>query len=95
MAKEIRNRQKLKYGIGDLVYINHSIAKIKKQVHAKITKHLHATSLIIKIVEKKDFDSWHNEYSYFVYEVLVGSEKLEFSEDVLSDSPIDTDDIML
>ena len=95
MPKEIRNKQDLQYGPGSLVYINHNIAQVKKRIHKKIEKHLDAACIVLKIVEKENFDSWYNSYSYFVYQVLVGNEKLEFSEDVLSDEPIDRDPALL
>ena len=91
MPKEIRNKQDLQYSVGSLVYVNHNIVQIKKTIHKKVAKHLNTACVVLKIIEKENFDSWHNSYSYFVYEVLVGNEKLEFSEDVLSNNPVDRD----
>lgn len=95
MTKEIRDIQDLQYGVGSLVYINHNIAQIKKEIHKKLEKHLNAACIVLKIVEKENFDLWFNSYSYFVYEILVGNEKLEFSEDVLSSTPIDRDSVLV
>lgn len=95
MPKEIRNKQDLQYSVGSLVYINHNITQTKKHIHKKVAKHLDAACIVLRIVEKESFDSWHNSYQYFVYEVLVGNEKLEFSEDVLTDKPVDRDPALI
>ncbi len=88
MAKIIRNIADLEFEPGNLVYIDHQIASISKRIHNRIEKHLDCPALVLAIVKKEDYTPSFQLYEYYVYSILVGDDKLEFSEDVLSSTPI-------
>lgn len=89
---EIRNKEDLIFKKGSLVYIDHKIARIRKDLHKRIEKHIDTGCIVLKILEKEDYDAWHNPYTYYVYQVLVGNERLEFGQEVLSSKPVDKED---